>query len=168
MLFISTILTVTFLAVVHALGPPAGSIKNLVPFGDSYTDIVNVGDGGTAWPVYAAGYGNFNLHSFAQSGACCDQRLTPRTQSFPYVVQDELPSYFNATKNGLRLLPQETIYTMWIGTNDVGAGTMLTGQQTTGTTIVNVTACAIDWAKTLYASGARNFLFQNVSVSFRL
>ncbi|KAK7680179.1 hypothetical protein QCA50_016688 [Cerrena zonata] len=145
----------------HSAGIPAGSIKNLITFGDSYTDIVNTGDHGTAWPVYAADYGKFNLHSYAISGAACDERLTPRNNGH-YIVQDELPAYFNDTKNGLKLSPKETIYTIWIGTNDVGDSTLLTGQQSEGTTIVQVTQCAVNWVKTLYDSGARNFLFQNM------
>lgn len=148
----------------HGAGLPTGSIKNLITFGDSYTDIVNTGDHGTAWPVYAADYGKFNLHSYAISGAACDERLTPRNNGH-YIVQDELLSYFNDTKNGLKLDPKETLYTIWIGTNDVGDSTLLTGQQTRGVTIVQVTQCAVNWVKTLYDSGARNFVFQNVIFS---
>ncbi|KAI0075536.1 hypothetical protein K474DRAFT_1708959 [Panus rudis PR-1116 ss-1] len=129
-----------------ALGPDPGSIKNLTTFGDSYTDLSGIGDNGTAWPVYLAGYGNFTLHSKA-----------------PFVVQDELPAYFNLTQNGgVSLNPNETIYTLWIGTNDVGTNALITGDQTPGVSIVQVTQCAVNWVKTLYDSGARNFLFQNM------
>lgn len=162
-LLVSSLLSLLLATLTTAVGLVPGSIKNLVTFGDSYTDIINTGDNGTAWPVYAAGYGHFNLHSFAISGATCDQRLTPRV-NFPYVVQDELPAFFNATKNGLKLNPRETLYTLWIGTNDVGADTLITGKQTPRTTIVQVTQCAISWIRTLYASGARNFLIQNVGI----
>ncbi|CAL1699732.1 unnamed protein product [Somion occarium] len=144
-----------------SFGFPDGPIKNLVTFGDSYTDISGIGDNGTAWPVYAASYRNLRLHSFAISGATCDQRLTPRV-NFPYVVQDELPAYFEQTQSGLKLDPKETLYTLWIGTNDVGADTMMSGKQTPGNTIVQVTQCPVSWVKTLYDTGARNFLFQNM------
>lgn len=67
-------------------------------------------------------------------------------------------------KNGsLRLNPEETLFTLWIGTNDVGANALLTGGGAVGATVANTTMCAIDWVKTLYQSGFRNFLFQNVS-----
>ena len=165
MRLISSLLSaiLTLAPLIHAAGLKAGSIKNLITFGDSYTDVVNTGDHGTAWPVYAAEYGRFNLHPYAISGAACDERLTPRANR-RYIVQDELPTFFNDTKNGLKLNPKETMYTLWIGTNDVGDSALLTGQQTQGTTIVQVTQCAVNWVKTLYDSGARNFLFQNVSV----
>ena len=55
------------------------------------------------------------------------------------------------------------MYTLWIGTNDVGANALLTGGQTPGVTLVDTTACAVDWVRALYDGGARNFVFQNVS-----
>ena len=58
--------------------------------------------------------------------------------------------------------PEETIYTLWIGTNDVGVSTLLVGEGAKGATVVNTTTCAVNWVKALYESGARNFLFQNV------
>lgn len=54
------------------------------------------------------------------------------------------------------------MYTLWIGTNDVGA--LLTGYEKDGVTIVDTVGCAVDWVTALYENGARNFLFQNVSI----
>ena len=45
----------------------------------------------------------------------------------------------------------------------MGVGAVLTGDQTPGVTAVDVVSCAVNWVSTLYKSGARNFLFQNVS-----
>ena len=55
------------------------------------------------------------------------------------------------------------MYTLWIGTNDVGVNSLLVGEGAAGATVVSTTTCAVNWVKTLYANGARNFLFQNVS-----
>lgn len=165
------------------VGPIPGQIRNLVTFGDSYTDIVSdfticlldslraslirvqvdVYDGGVAWPVYAAGYGPFDLFPFARSGAACSNKLTPLPT--PSIFESQLPSYFAQMRNGtLNLRPEETMYTLWIGTNDVGSACLLTGHQAPGVTIVDIVSCAVSWIHALYASGARNFLFQNVSV----
>ncbi|OCH95459.1 GDSL lipase/acylhydrolase [Obba rivulosa] len=144
---------------VEAVGPAPNQIKNLVTFGDSYTDVVSTGDNGTAWPVYAARDGHFTLFPFARSGATCSQALTPR--DFPPLFQSQLPAYFAEVANhSIRVPPEETIYTLWLGTNDVGVGELITGGQTPGVTLVDTVGCQIDWAKTLYQSGARNFLFQ--------
>ncbi len=122
-------------------------------------------DGGIMWPVFAAEDGNFNLFPFAKSGATCSNNLT--TRPFPSVFESQLPLYFTEKANGsLKLRPEETIYTLWIGTNDVGVSALLTGSQTPGVTVVDTVACAVNWVKVLYASGARNFIFQNVRLAY--
>ncbi|KAL0959375.1 hypothetical protein HGRIS_014628 [Hohenbuehelia grisea] len=146
-------------AVVNAAGVLPGQIKNLVTFGDSYTDVVNVGDGGTAWPVYAAGYAKLSLFPFARSGATCSNNITFRP--FPPLFESQLPTYFAEVENKtLKLDSRKTIYTLWIGTNDVGSNALLTGSDKA--TVVDTTRCAVNWVKVLYESGARNFLFQNM------
>lgn len=113
------------------------------------------------WPIYAAGYGGWELFPFARAGATCSNNLTP--VPFPSIFESQLPLYFAEKDNGtLRLKPEETIYTLWIGTNDVGATALLTGSQVAGVTLVDTVSCAVNWVKTLYKSGARNFVFQNV------
>ncbi|RDB29885.1 Acetylesterase [Hypsizygus marmoreus] len=147
------------LSLVHAIGVRPGQIKNLVTFGDSYTDVIITGDGGVAWPAYAAGYAHLSLFPFARAGATCSNDITFRP--FPSLFESQLPLYFTETANGsLKADPWETIYTLWIGTNDVGANALLTGSAKAS--IVDVTACAINWVKVLYERGARNFLFQNM------
>ncbi|EEB99252.1 hypothetical protein MPER_01101, partial [Moniliophthora perniciosa FA553] len=141
-----------------ARGVAPGQIKNLVTFGDSYTDVVSTGDGGVAWPVYAAGYANVSLHPFARSGATCSNNITFRP--FPPVFESQLPLYFSERDNGtLVLSPEDTVYTLWIGTNDLGANALLTGH--TNGSLVDVTKCMVNWVQVLYDSGARNFIFQN-------
>ena len=148
-------------AVVPVSGLVRGRIKNLVTFGDSYTDVVSTGDNGTAWPVYAAEYGSFQLFPFAKSGATCSNKLTNRPA--PSLIESQLPTYFSSVENGsLTLDPDETIYTLWIGTNDLGRAALLTGNQEQGVSLVDVIECAVSWVSSLYKSGARNFLFQNV------
>jgi hypothetical protein len=52
----------------------------------------------------------------------------------------------------------KNIYT---GTNDVGTDQLITGRSEGD--IVDIASCAVSVVSTLYESGARNFLFQNVS-----
>ncbi|KAJ3773828.1 GDSL lipase/esterase [Lentinula raphanica] len=140
-----------------------GQIKTLISFGDSYTDTTAMADGGATWPSYAAGYANVSLFSFAKAGATCSNNLTFRP--FPSVFESQLPTYFAEVANRTLpiLHPDETLYTLWIGTNDVGANALLTGQGAPGVSLVDTVSCAIDWVKVMYASGARNFLFQNMA-----
>ncbi|TCD67365.1 hypothetical protein EIP91_010201 [Steccherinum ochraceum] len=148
------------------LGPRPGQIKNLVTFGDSYTDITLLWDGGsgpsTAWPVYAARDGHLNLNSFARTGAACSNNITWRP--WPSLFEAELPEFFAANANGSlkALKPQDTIFTLWLGTNDIGANALFTGNGTKGATIVDTVGCAVNFINVLYKSGWRNFLFQNM------
>ncbi|TFY80148.1 hypothetical protein EWM64_g3861 [Hericium alpestre] len=144
-----------------ALGPRPGQIKNFVTFGDSYTDVTIDINGSTTWPVYVAGYAHLNLFPFAHAGATCNQSLTPR--QYPAVMQDELPEYFAQVNNGsIKVKGDDTIYSLWIGTNDLGPNTLLTGGVIHNATVVDTTMCAIHWIQTLYNSGARNFIYQNI------
>ncbi|KAI0729700.1 GDSL lipase/esterase [Fomitopsis betulina] len=143
-------------------GPDPGQIKTIVTFGDSYTDRYgHAGDNGTAWPVYVADYANLTLYPYAIAGATCSNNLTYRP--FSSVLEGQVPLYLQDKANGsISVDADSTIYTLWIGTNDVGANAVLTGAQSPGVTIVNTTRCAVDWVNVLYQSGARNFLFQNM------
>lgn len=81
-------------------------------------------------------------------------------------MESQLPSYLNQTHNGtLDLSPEDTMYTIWIGTNDLGVNALLTGSDAPDVSIVQVRECAVDVLKILYQSGARNFIMQNVSDS---
>lgn len=157
-----SLIPLVFLPAAFALGPPAGSIKNIVTFGDSYSDVVLAGDNGTAWPVYVADYGRLNLFPFARAGATCSNNLTFRP--FPPVFESQLPTFFSEVANGtLKLNPSQTIYTLWIGTNDIGSNALLTGGMAPGVSLVDVVECSVNWIKVLFDHGARNFIFQNVS-----
>ncbi|KAG6864112.1 hypothetical protein C0991_012434 [Blastosporella zonata] len=136
----------------------AKQIKNLVTFGDSYTDVVITGDAGVSWPIYAAEYAHVSLYPFARAGATCSNDITYRP--FPSLFESQLPLYFTENHNGtLKLDPTETLYTLWIGTNDLGVNSLISGSN--NASLVDVTNCMVNWVKVLYENGARNFLFQN-------
>ncbi|KAK0470457.1 carbohydrate esterase family 16 protein [Desarmillaria tabescens] len=148
-------------------------VKNLVTFGDSYTDITTMGDGGTMWPVYAAGYANLQLFPFARAGATSTHHATTQSRRrprrillapfrpFPSIFESQLPLYFAEKHNGSIVLdPEETLYTQWIGTNDIGVYSLVTGSN--NASIVDVVGCMLDWVRVLYKDGARIFLLQNM------
>lgn len=84
MLLLSLAVVLTPLAAyASATLKPLTPYKNLVTFGDSYTDVVVTGDGGVSWPTYAAGYGNLNLFPFARAGATCSNNITFRPVQYP-------------------------------------------------------------------------------------
>ena len=106
------------------------------------------------------------LYPFAEAGATCSEKVIAMPKlpvQWPYLFEHQLPAYFG--KKSLKLDPKETIYTLWIGTNDLGGEGLLTGagKAKSDISLVDVTKCMVNWVKVLYDSGARNFLFQNVS-----
>jgi hypothetical protein len=147
---------------------------NIPSYSSHAYDLLRVCPGGIAWPVYVASYSNntVSVYDFAHSGGTCSNKITPRP--FPSVMETAIPEYkANVTtkaghtyiigSNGtyVPLASQDTLYSIWIGTNDVGAGALLT-DPLPKVSVVNTTACVFDWVKALYDQGARNFLIQNV------
>lgn len=96
----------------------ASYINTMVTFGDSYS-VQNVGGGRVQWPDWVQGYLNITLHDYAASGATCSNVSTPRV--YPGVTENELPQFFTQWQNGSlgRLDLDKTVFTIWIGTNDV-------------------------------------------------
>lgn len=137
--------------------------KNLVTFGDSYTDngrlgyyISNDGNpppagtlqqqsndtasGGYAWGQFVEQYTGAAYFDYAVSGATCSNEIISRYLSFidkpfPSVVDDELPSFvadvqFQALYSNRTA--ENTVYALWIGTNDLGYGAFLSDSQAPG------------------------------------
>jgi hypothetical protein len=119
---------------VHSIGVRPEQIKNLVTTGDK----------AVAWPVYTAGLRPCILVPVR----LCYNNITPRP--FWSWFESQMPANFK-NKTSLKLAPQETIYTLRIGTNDVGANALLTGRDKAS--LVEVTTCMTNWVGGLYESG---------------
>ena len=97
-----------------------------------------------------------------------------------YVIV-QIPEYL-ASNLSQTLNMRETLFVIWIGTNDcafslmyrepagshphiisVGFGNLITGDANPGVTAYTTTRCAVDLISTMHKTGARNFLFLNVS-----
>ncbi|KAG8822082.1 hypothetical protein FRC19_006729 [Serendipita sp. 401] len=144
-------------------------VSSVVSFGDSYSDpnfsqwLTPGGGGYRIWPQYLGDYLRIPVHTYGMAGATCSQVFTRPT--WPDVVHTQLDLFDGQKRNGTlgTLDPATTVYTLWIGTNDVGTGCLLTGDQVNDSTLVDVTACAVGVMRLLYDRGARNFLFQNMA-----
>lgn len=145
----------------HHSGPfKDGDIKTFVTFGDSTTDTVKVFNGGVQWPDYVAGYTGVKLYHYAQSGSTCSNTLTPRP--FKALVDWQIPEYVAEKANGTITLDQNsTLYTIWMGTNDIGPNSIISGSN--NASVLDVANCLVGSVQSLYQNGARNFLFHNVS-----
>ncbi|KAL1672737.1 hypothetical protein EV122DRAFT_294661 [Schizophyllum commune] len=156
-LVVFTILSMAAEIAVAALAKD--QITNLITFGDSYTDVDLVWDGGIPWPKYAVQYvdasrggddGNstagLDLYPFAKSGAVCSTDITPSIYASLY--EKQLPAFLASEGNGTipsTVTPDNSLYTLWIGTNDVGAWGLLTGHEIGNATVVDTVQCAVNW-----------------------
>ncbi|OOF92871.1 carbohydrate esterase family 16 protein [Aspergillus carbonarius ITEM 5010] len=131
--------------------------------------------GGYIWGHYVKEYASLShRYNYAVSGASCSNHITPRTTSFglfPSVLEYQVPAFTSdaaytlPTTNEpfLSLPPNETIYAIWIGTNDLGNYAFLTDSQVPGKTIPDYIDCVYDALDGVYATGkAKYFVIMNV------
>ena len=134
----------------------------------------NSADGGYPWPDYVHWYSGATLYNYAVAGAPCSNDITPRYfegihGNFPDVEYYEVPTFINDSKlkqpDGSQLLdvpPDETVYSLWIGTNDLDIGEFLTDSQIPGTNITTSIDCVFAQLQRIYDNGARYFVLQNI------
>ncbi|ODH38349.1 hypothetical protein ACO22_02395 [Paracoccidioides brasiliensis] len=132
--------------------------------------------GGTVWARYASRYTGAQLYNYAVSGAVCSNDITPRffgptNSTFPSVEQYEIPAFmadasFQDPATGipfLNLPRRETVYAIWIGTNDLGNGAFMTDSQAAGTTLPDYVECVFRSLDRLYDHGGRYFVLMNLA-----
>jgi len=95
---------------------------------------------------------------------------------FPAVLEYEVPAFLadrGTTRNGTdqtyfstALSTSNAVYSIWIGTNDLGVGLFLTDAQIRGETLTDYTECIYRVFDELYAAGGRVFvLFNNAPLN---
>lgn len=95
------------------------TIKNIVVFGDSYSDVGNHQrlTNGPVWSEHLAVGWNASLYSFAFSGAVCNNDMYSNDNFIPSIT-DQVEMFYS--QKSLRALDmEETAIIFWIGVNDV-------------------------------------------------
>lgn len=100
-----------------------------------------------------------------------ERQFSGATWLFPSVIDYEVPAYVadrGTKRNGTdqtyfstALSASNAVYSLWIGTNDLGVGLFLTDAQGRGYTLTDYTNCIFQVFDELYASGARVFVLFN-------
>jgi len=161
-------------------GPPPGTVL---------PESFKTASGGRNWERYVVQYTGstatdgtwdpqLSLYNYAVSGAVCSNNITPRIfplihANFPSVLEYELPAFLadlNATRPNTTtptfspaLGPSNSVYVIWIGTNDLGVYAFITDSQVPGTSIVTYLDCVYNVLDGLYATGARYFVVMNAA-----
>lgn len=144
------------------------------PTGTILPESNNTASGGYAWGRFAAKYSGATYYDYAVSGATCSNKLVERNFAainapFPSVLEYEIPAFkadagFKSA-SGEATYPNRaadnTVYALWIGTNDLGYGAFLTDSQAPGATITNFVECIWDVFDNIYSTGGRRFVVLN-------
>lgn len=96
--------------------------------------------GGLAWGQWVQEYAGVAYFDYAISGATCSNEIVSRyfagiDKPFPSVIDDEIPSFIadvGAETLYLNRTADNTVYALWIGTNDLGFGGFLSDSQAPG------------------------------------
>jgi phospholipase/lecithinase/hemolysin len=102
------------------------------------------------------------------AAACSDEIVTrfwaPVGDDFPSVLEDQIPA-FEADVSSKSVYedrePQNTVYAVWIGTNDIGYHGFLTDKQVAGTTLSSLVERMWRVFDRVYAAGGRRFVLMN-------
>ncbi|SPN99060.1 related to GDSL lipase/acylhydrolase family protein [Cephalotrichum gorgonifer] len=143
--------------------PPAGMI---VPPNNK------TASGGQSWPRFVAQKAGVNSLNYAIGGAVCSNELVPRynpdfwgEEPMPAIMDNEIPTYLAELEldfyEGGRTA-DNTVYTLWIGTNDMGSLGYLSDQQAPGKTITDFVECNWEIFDVIYETGGRHFVLFNV------
>jgi len=139
------------------------------PPGTMHDESNNTATGGLSWAQFAARDAGAKLLDYAVSDAVCSNQIVSRNfdyinRTFPAILDDELPS-FKADLDFKSLYPhrtaENTVYAVWIGTNDLGFGAFLSDSQTPGQTISDVVECVFVVLDNVYKTGGRRFVILN-------
>jgi len=136
--------------------------------------------GGITWDRWVSIYTGATLYDYAVSGAVCSNKIIFRYLAsifgpFPDVIGYEIPQFVADTKyvnastgtntyfgvNGRHA--DNTVYAIWIGTNDLGVDAFLTDSQLDNTTITNFTDCVFSAFDSIYQTGGRFFVLMNTA-----
>ncbi|UNI17413.1 hypothetical protein JDV02_003755 [Purpureocillium takamizusanense] len=168
--------------------PASFAIENLVTFGDSYTDEARLTymkanhklpptdsmlpasdhtwSGGYAWGRLVANRTGARYYDYAVAGAMCADALVPRRLNeidapFPSVRDYELSAFDQGLQYD-KLYPDRrddnTVYALWIGTNDLGIDGFLGDRENAGQTLDSFVDCVWDVFDRIYETGGRRFV----------
>jgi len=125
--------------------------------------------GGRIWAQYVQQYTNITLYDYAVSGAVCNSTFANTKRNA--VSRNQIPAFLadtlyisNTTLKPIISTPtDQTIYGIWIGTNDLGNGAFLTENQPKNLTIMAYIDCVYAQLDLLYNFGARKFVLMNIA-----
>ncbi|KAK3319309.1 hypothetical protein B0H66DRAFT_623965 [Apodospora peruviana] len=139
--------------------------------GTLHGESTTTSTGGLNWAQLVARNAGAKLVDYAVSGATCSNKIISRyfsaiNRDFPSVATDEIPSFqVDVSYKSIfpNRTPDNTVYALWIGTNDLGNDAFLTDSQAPGTTITDYVDCVWSVFDSIYKTGGRRFMMLNLA-----
>lgn len=126
--------------------------------------------GGYTWARFVANQTGATLYDYAINGAICTERISKRLITPTIYAPSVLELEMSAFKDDLPFKklypnrrPDNTVYTLWIGTNDIGISGFLDGVQLPGKTISEYVDCNWEVFDNIYKTGGRRFVLFNLA-----
>ncbi|KAH8892920.1 hypothetical protein GQ53DRAFT_121299 [Thozetella sp. PMI_491] len=140
--------------------PPPGAYHN-------ETNLTETG--GLAWGQLIRASTGVTYLDYASDGATCSNEIISRMfddiyRPYPSVLDDEIPSFesdIGFKSLYLNRTSQNTLYALWIGTNDLGWDAFLSDSGAPGKTIRDYVECVWSVFDRIYRTGGRRFVLFN-------
>lgn len=139
------------------------------PAGELMPPSNHTSGGGYAWGRVVANTSGAKYYNYAVAGAMCANNITshwfdPIHATMPSVMDYEVPA-FEADLAFPKLYPDRyannTMYAVWIGTNDLGYDGFLTDRNVAGTSLTTFIDCVFSIFDRVYKTGGRHFMIMN-------
>lgn len=125
--------------------------------------------GGRSWPGFVSEKLGVKRFNYAVGGAACSQAIVSRRPTeelpvtFPGVLEYEIDTFMAELEmpeiwDGEDRTAENTVYTLWVGPNDLGHFGFLDDSNAEGTTIADVPECMFEVFDRIYATGGRRFV----------
>lgn len=142
---------------------------NPPPAGEPLQESSVTATGGLAWGQFVANETGAQYYNYAVSGAVTSDDIIRRQfdligRPFPSVLDYQIPAFEADVAAGTLFddrRADNTIYALWIGTNDLGYGAFLSDTQTAGATLSTFVESIWTIFDRIYASGGRHFVLFN-------
>lgn len=142
--------------------PPAGTYPPESSHGSS---------GGLVWPQCVGNYTGATIYDYAISGATCSNEIISRlseslNRSYPSVIDDQIPSFEGDKDTPLfeDVTAENSVYALWVGTNDLGIDAFLTDSEAPGTNLTSYIDCLWSTFDHIYSAGGRRFVILNNNI----
>ncbi|KAM0426602.1 hypothetical protein ACHAPT_008296 [Fusarium lateritium] len=126
--------------------------------------------GGYAWGRLVANLSGAEYYNYGVGGSTCSAKIATRSfpgynWTVPTVLEYQVPAFRqDLAVDGMYSdrEPDNTVYALWIGTNDLGWNAFLSDSMAPGATLPDLVDCMWDAFDGIYETGGRHFVVFNM------